>query len=129
MARAISSSAGQAMVRSPIPIFSGLALHPQNNFASGTQTDPSQPVITFKDATAETGKAIFLDGNAQCNLCHFNAGANDATGLVHAPNVNDPSAPFPERNFTSKQLVDLLRCTDANGSPSTCLNGSTEHRH
>ena len=100
-----------------------------NNFAAGTQTDASQPVITFNDATAETGKAIFLNGNAQCNLCHFNAGANDATGLVHAPNVNDPSAPFPGRNFTSKQLVDLLRCTDANGSPTTCLNGPTATVH
>jgi cytochrome c peroxidase len=93
-----------------------------NNFASGTQTDPSQPVITFNDTVAEKGKAIFLDGNAECNLCHFNAGANDATGLVHAPNPNDPSARFPGRNFTSKQLVDLLRCTDINGSPTTCLN-------
>ncbi len=100
-----------------------------NNFAAGTQTDPSQPVITFNDTTAETGKAIFLDGNAECNLCHFNAGANDATGLVHAPNPNDPSAPFPGRNFTSKQLVDLLRCTDANGSPTTCMNGSTATAH
>jgi hypothetical protein len=100
-----------------------------NNFAAGTQTDPSQPVITFNDATAETGKAIFLDGNSDCNLCHFNAGANDATGLVHAPNPNDPSAPFPGRNFTSKQLVDLLRCTDVNGSPVTCLNGSTATAH
>jgi hypothetical protein len=99
------------------------------NFAAGTQTDASQPVITFNDSTAETGKAIFLNGNAECNLCHFNAGANDATGLVHAPNPNDPSAPFPGRNFTSKQLVDLLRCTDANGSPTTCLNGATATAH
>jgi cytochrome c peroxidase len=112
-----------------VPTDADDATHTQDNFASGTQTDPSQPVITFNDATAETGKAIFLDGNAQCNLCHFNAGANDATGLVHAPNVNDRSAPFPQRNFTSKQLVDLLRCTDANGSPSTCLNGSTATAH
>ena len=51
------------------------------NFAGGTQTDASQPVITFNDTTAETGKAIFLNGNAECNLCHFNAGAND----VHGP--------------------------------------------
>jgi cytochrome c peroxidase len=99
------------------------------NFLAGTQVDASQPVITFNDSTAETGKAIFLDGNSQCNLCHFNAGANDATGLVHAPNPNDPSAPFPGRNFTSKQLVDLLRCTDASGSPSTCMNGSTATLH
>jgi cytochrome c peroxidase len=100
-----------------------------NNFAGGTQTDPSQPVITFNDTTAETGKAIFLNGNAECNLCHFNAGANDATGLVHAPNPNDPSAPFPGRNFTSKQLIDLMRCTDVNGSPTMCMNGSTATAH
>jgi cytochrome c peroxidase len=99
------------------------------SFASGTQVNASQPVITFNDATAETGKAIFLDGNSQCNLCHFNAGANDATGLVHAPNTNDPSAPFPGRNFTSKQLVDLLRCSDVNGSPTTCMNGATATAH
>ena len=95
------------------------------NFASGTQTDPSQPVITFNDPVAETGKDIFLDGNAQCNLCHFNAGANDATGLTHAPNVNDPSAPFPERNFASKSLVEMMRCATVSGSPSTCVNGTT----
>ena len=99
------------------------------NFAGGTQTDASQPVITFNDTTAETGKAIFLNGNAECNLCHFNAGANDATGLVHAPNPNDPSAPFPGRNFVSKQLVDLLRCADLTGSPTTCLNGATATAH
>jgi len=100
-----------------------------NSFAAGTQIDPSQPVITFNDATAEKGKSIFLDGNSQCNLCHFNAGANDATGLSHAPNVNDPSAPFPGRNFVSKQLVDMLRCTDASGSPTTCMNGATATAH
>ena len=99
------------------------------NFAAGTQIDASQPVITFNDTTAETGKAIFLDGNAECNLCHFNAGANSATGLVHAPNPNDPSAPFPGRNFNAKQLVDVLRCTDLNGSPTTCLNEATATAH
>ena len=97
------------------------SLNTENNFASGTQTDPSQPVITFNDPVAETGKDIFLDGNAQCNLCHFNAGANDATGLTHAPNVNDPSAPFPERNFASKSLEEMMRCASVNGSPSTCV--------
>ena len=100
-----------------------------NSFAAGTQINSSQPVITFNDSTAEKGKSIFLDGNSQCNLCHFNAGANDATGLTHAPNVNDPSAPFPGRNFVSKQLVDMLRCTDANGSPTTCMNGATATVH
>jgi cytochrome c peroxidase len=104
-------------------------INTQNNFATGTQIDAAQLVITFNDSTAETGKAIFLNGNAQCNLCHFNGGANNATGLVHAPDPNDPSAPFPGRNFTSKQLVDLLRCTDANGSPTTCMNGSTATVH
>ena len=112
-----------------VPTDADDATNTQTNFAAGTQIDPSQPVITFNDTTAETGKAIFLNGNADCNLCHFNAGANDATGLVHAPNPNDPSAPFPGRNFTSKQLVDLLRCTDANGSPITCMNGSTATAH
>ncbi len=100
-----------------------------NNFAAGTQVDASQPVISFNDATAETGKKIFLDGNAQCNLCHFNAGANEETGLVHAPNVNDPSAPFPERNLNAKQLVDLLRCADVTGSPTTCMNAGTATAH
>ena len=97
----------------------------ETNFVSGTQTDPSQPVITFNDPVAETGKDIFLDGNAQCNLCHFNAGANDATGLTHAPSVNDPSAPFPGRNFASKSLVEMMRCATVSGSPSTCNNGAT----
>jgi len=100
------------------------SLNTVNNFAAGTQVDPSQPAISFNDPVAETGKAIFLDGNTQCNLCHFNAGANDATGLVHAPNVNDPSAPFPQRNFVSKNLVEMMRCASVTGSPTTCLNGS-----
>jgi cytochrome c peroxidase len=100
-----------------------------NNFAAGTQTDPSQPVITFSDPVAETGKAIFLDGHAQCNLCHFNAGANDIIGEIDAPNANDQSAPFPERNFTSHQLVDLMRCADKNGQPTDCLNASTATAH
>ncbi|HYL59821.1 MAG TPA: hypothetical protein VEU51_13205 [Candidatus Acidoferrales bacterium] len=99
------------------------------NFAAGTQVDENQPVITFKDQTAETGKAIFLDKSAQCNLCHFNAGANTATGEIEAPNVNDPSAPFPGRNFTSRQEVDLLRCSDVTGNPTTCTNGATAITH
>jgi cytochrome c peroxidase len=99
------------------------------DFAAGTQTDASQPVITFNDATAETGRKIFLNGNAQCNLCHFNAGANTATGEIEAPDVNDPSAPFPGRNLTSRQEVDLLRCTDITGNPTTCTNGATATTH
>jgi cytochrome c peroxidase len=112
-----------------VPNDSDDVINAETNFATGTQVSSAQPVITFNDATAETGKAIFLNGNAQCNLCHFNAGANDATGLTHAPNVNDPSAPFPGRNFVSKQLVDLLRCADITGSPTTCMNGSTATAH
>jgi cytochrome c peroxidase len=100
-----------------------------NNFAAGTQVDSSQPVITFNDPIAEKGKAIFLDGHAQCNLCHFNAGANDIIGEIDAPSANDPSAPFPGRNFTSHQLTDLLRCTDKTGQPTTCLNGITATAH
>jgi hypothetical protein len=100
-----------------------------NNFADGTQIDSSQPVITFKDSIAETGKAIYLDGHAQCNLCHFNAGVNDIIGEIDAPSANDPSAPFPGRNFTSHQLTDLLRCTDKTGQPTTCLNGVTATTH
>jgi cytochrome c peroxidase len=96
----------------------------------GTQTDPSQPVITFNDGTAEKGKAIFLNENAQCNLCHFNAGANGSSGAVHAPNANDPSAPFPGRNFTSAQQVDLLRCADTNANtndPKQCGTPTNAH--
>lgn len=99
------------------------------DFAAGTQVDANQPVITFKDQTAEMGKAIFLDKNAQCNFCHFNAGANTATGEIEAPDVNDPSAPFPGRNLTSRQEVDLLRCTDITGNPTTCTNGATATTH
>jgi hypothetical protein len=77
-----------------VPTDADDGINTSTNFASGTQVDASQPVVTFNDATAETGKTIFRDGNAQCNLCHFNAGADDGTDLVHAPNVNDPSAPF-----------------------------------
>lgn len=95
------------------------------DFAAGTQIDADQPVITFNDPVAETGKAIFLDKSTQCNLCHFNAGANNATGEIEAPNVNDASAPFPGRNFTSRQEVDLMRCTDVSGNPTTCNNGAT----
>jgi len=101
------------------------SVNTETNFVQGTQTDPSQPVVTFNDPVAEMGKDIFLDGNAQCNLCHFNAGANDATGLTHAPSVNDPSAPFPGRNFASKSLVEMMRCATVSGSPSTCANGAT----
>jgi hypothetical protein len=100
-----------------------------NNFAAGTQVDASQSAITFNDALAEKGKAIFLDGHAQCNLCHFNAGANDIIGEIDAPSANDSTAPFPGRNFTSHQLTDLLRCTDKTGQPTTCLNGATATSH
>ncbi len=31
----------------------------------------------------ETGKAIFMDSRASCNLCHLNAGAQDTAGDIH----------------------------------------------
>jgi hypothetical protein len=49
---------------------------------NGTQTPFSSSVITFNDDTAETGKAIFLDSRASCNLCHFNGGAQSTEGDI-----------------------------------------------
>jgi hypothetical protein len=49
---------------------------------NGTATPFSPSVITFKDAAAETGKAIYLDGRSLCNLCHFNGGAQNTTGDI-----------------------------------------------
>jgi hypothetical protein len=50
-------------------------------------------VITFNDTTAETGKAIFLDSRARCNLCHFNGGAqNTIAGIRGEPFIAGVSA-------------------------------------
>ncbi|MGH8338415.1 MAG: hypothetical protein ACRETL_16675, partial [Gammaproteobacteria bacterium] len=39
-------------------------------------------VITFNDATAEKGKAIFLDSRSDCQRCHFNGGSQDTGGTT-----------------------------------------------
>ncbi|MGO8843685.1 MAG: hypothetical protein ACLQF1_21960 [Methyloceanibacter sp.] len=74
----------------------------------GTQVSASQPVVTFNDATAEKGKTIFLDPNAGCNFCHFNAGASLSASNVRTEPFGDPPLPFPGRNEDEQQNVDLL---------------------
>jgi len=84
-----------------------LALRAGTTFP-GTQVSGSQPVITFKDATAETGKDIFLDPNAGCQFCHFNAGASLSANQVRTEPFGNPPLPFPGRNENEEQNVDLL---------------------
>jgi hypothetical protein len=64
--------------------------------SENSQADPAESVITFRDKTAETGKAIFLDARASCTACHFNAGANDTIGAIklNPQPIGAPSIPF-----------------------------------
>ncbi len=87
-----------------------LALEAGTTFP-GTQVSSLQPVITFNDSTAETGKAIFLNPSAACNFCHFNAGASMTTTQVKTEPLGDPPLPFPGRNENNSQLVDVLTDT------------------
>ena len=87
-----------------------LALEAGTTFP-GTQVSSVQPVITFNDPTAETGKAIFLNPSAACNFCHFNAGASMSTTQVKTEPLGDPPLPFPGRNENNSQLVDVLTDT------------------
>jgi cytochrome c peroxidase len=48
--------------------------------ASGRLNELSLPNVTLTDAGAQAGKIRFLDADARCNGCHFNAGANIANG-------------------------------------------------
>jgi hypothetical protein len=77
----------------------------------GTQVSASQPVVTFNDATAEKGKTIFLDPNAGCNFCHFNAGASLSASNIRTEPFGNPPLPFPGRNEDEQQNVDLLTDT------------------
>ena len=77
----------------------------------GTQMYGSQPVITFHDTTAETGKDIFLDPHAGCQFCHFNAGASLSASQIRTEPYGDPPLPFPGRNENEEQNVDLLTHT------------------
>ena len=77
----------------------------------GTQVSSLQPVITFNDSTAETGKAIFLNPSAACNFCHFNGGASMSTTQVKTEPLGDPPLPFPGRNENNSQLVNVLTDT------------------
>ncbi len=87
-----------------------LALEAGTTFP-GTQVSAAQPVITFNDSTAETGKAIFLNPSAACNFCHFNGGASMSTTQVKTEPLGDPPLPFPGRNEDNSQLVDILSDT------------------
>ena len=100
-----------------------LALEAGTTFP-GTQVSSTQPVVTFNDSTAETGKAIFLNPSASCNFCHFNAGASMSTTQVKTEPLGDPPLPFPGRNENNSQLVNIL--TDTTFIiPST---GADDHR-
>lgn len=77
----------------------------------GTQVSSTQPVVTFNDSTAETGKAIFLNPKAACNFCHFNGGASMSTTQVKTEPLGDPPLPFPGRNENNSQLVNILTDT------------------
>jgi len=83
----------------------------QEQRSRGHKSAPLQPVITFNDPTAETGKAIFLNPSAACNFCHFNAGASMSTTQVKTEPLGDPPLPFPGRNENNSQLVDVLTDT------------------
>ncbi len=87
-----------------------LALEAGTTFP-GTQVSSVQPVVTFNDSTAETGKAIFLNPSASCNFCHFNAGASMSTTQVKTEPLGDPPLPFPGRNENNSQLVNILTNT------------------
>jgi hypothetical protein len=87
----------------PSPICTG-AQFSANLFATGrngTQTPFSNGVITFNDATAETGKAIFLDSRASCNLCHFNGGAQSTEGDIRAEPGLAPAQVLSPVNVTA----------------------------
>ena len=87
-----------------------LALRKGTTFP-GTQVSDSQPAITFQDETAEKGKDIFLDPNAGCQFCHFNAGASLSASQVRTEPYGDPPLPFPGRNENEQQNVDVLTNT------------------
>lgn len=48
--------------------------------ALGRSTDPNLANLVLRGALAAQGKTIFMSAGARCNGCHFNAGANIATG-------------------------------------------------
>ena len=91
-----------------------------NAFATGrngTQTSFSESVITFNDAVAETGKAIFLDSRASCNLCHFNAGAQaTADGIRGEPALAPTLVVSPENVAATWQPGQIY--IPAIGSPN-----------
>ncbi len=89
---------------------------------NGTQTSFSQSVITFNDAVAETGKAIFLDSRASCNLCHFNGGAQDTIGDdLGVPAVAPALVVSPENVSTTWQPDQTY--IPAIGSPTDMVWG------
>ena len=88
---------------SPSPICTGSQFS-STLFATGkngTQTTFSNSVITFNDEAAETGKAIFLDSRASCNLCHFNGGAQSTEGDIRAEPGLAPGQVVSPVNVTS----------------------------
>lgn len=77
----------------------------------GSQMTASQPVVTFKDATVELGKDIYLDPHAGCQFCHFNAGASLSASSVRTEPFGNPPLPFPGRNENEEQNEDMLTNT------------------
>ena len=57
----------------------------------GRAVDFNLAKITFTDATVNTGKSLFINGNGRvgtCNFCHTNAGANAVSLLNQNRNFN-----------------------------------------
>ncbi len=90
--------------------------------SNGTQTSYSGSVITFNDAVAETGKAIFMDSRASCNLCHFNSGAQDTIGDdLGVPALAPALVVSPENIATTWQPSQMY--VPAIGSPTDMVWG------
>jgi hypothetical protein len=65
--------------------------------ASGRLNELNLPSVTLTNADAQAGKVRFLDADARCNFCHFNAGANIANGDNANFNTGVEQAPDPSQ--------------------------------
>ncbi len=88
---------------------------------SDSQPDPAQSVITFNDATAEKGKAIFLDARASCSTCHLNAGANDTIGSIkfNPQPIGAPPIPLGPPSFNGFETGSTIPVPGANKNSHT----------
>lgn len=84
--------------------------------AVGRLNDLTLTNVSLTDASAESGRLLFLDNNAgKCNNCHFNAGANIAPG----PNLNFNTG-VEDRTHPARAVEDFPHDGGLGLTPADC---------